>query len=470
MIRTYQLVFIVLAFIHLFGLSGCQATYPCDGKYECSDKGECPPGLFCNQANRRCYCTLDPDETTESQESVTSETEKSSGKDTVQGKPVGKAGSSGAGEDSQGGDSDRNGSSTNVLDNGTKDASSDVRVRGSKETESKNDFGKSSGGESDGGVGKNSGDESDGDNSNSALPLECKNETCVDSVTGLEWMRCSVGQSGSECASGSASLFRWQQAVNDCDELVLAGYTDWRLPSIHELISIVDYSTSDPSINSTIFPETPVQASWSSSPYTVNPSGQAWYVNFSSGLITYDLKNTIFFRNYIEPAPMYHARCVRGEPIRVGIFTYEIKAEELVVHDQVTSLTWQGCPVGQSGIGCSGTVQTFSWRQAKDYCDGLDFASYSEWRLPDIHELISIVDYTESLPAIDKDKFPSTESNDPALFWSSSPIANQANRAWFVNFSDGNTKFQFELGGLVLDTSSADVNATYNVRCVTNEM
>jgi len=48
----------------------------------------------------------------------------------------------------------------------------------------------------------------------------------------------------------------WSDANNYSDNLTLAGYTDWRLPSKKELISIVDYGANNPSINKTYFPNT----------------------------------------------------------------------------------------------------------------------------------------------------------------------------------------------------------------------
>jgi hypothetical protein len=50
----------------------------------------------------------------------------------------------------------------------------------------------------------------------------------------------------------------------------LAGRDDWRLPSAVELQSIVDYGHSAPSIDSTVFPNTPAAVFWTSTAM-VNP-------------------------------------------------------------------------------------------------------------------------------------------------------------------------------------------------------
>lgn len=41
----------------------------------------------------------------------------------------------------------------------------------------------------------------------------------------------------------------WQNALKYCEGLALAGHTDWRLPNVRELLSIVDYGRYDPSID-----------------------------------------------------------------------------------------------------------------------------------------------------------------------------------------------------------------------------
>ncbi len=64
------------------------------------------------------------------------------------------------------------------------------------------------------------------------------NGTVIDKRTGLQWMRCSLGQvwTGKTC-KGEPSQYTWNDANNQ--QIDFAGYNDWRLPTIWELETLV---------------------------------------------------------------------------------------------------------------------------------------------------------------------------------------------------------------------------------------
>ncbi|MCI5117626.1 MAG: DUF1566 domain-containing protein [Candidatus Electrothrix sp. LOE1_4_5] len=107
--------------------------------------------------------------------------------------------------------------------------------------------------------------------------------TITDSKTGLMWKQCLEGVSGNLCDTGSPASFTWQEALQQPGVVNkaggFAGHTDWRLPNIRELVSLVEEQCYDPAINLNRFPNTPSSSVWSGSP---SPSA-AWYVNFNSG-------------------------------------------------------------------------------------------------------------------------------------------------------------------------------------------
>ena len=110
--------------------------------------------------------------------------------------------------------------------------------------------------------------------------------TITDTKTGLIWKRCLEGQSGSDCASGSAEAFTWQQALQRAQTVNsgggFAGASVWRVPTIKELRSLVEQQCADPAINLTRFPNPGSDFVWSSSA-VAGVTNDAWGVGFSYG-------------------------------------------------------------------------------------------------------------------------------------------------------------------------------------------
>ncbi len=96
----------------------------------------------------------------------------------------------------------------------------------------------------------------------------------------------------------SASSYTWSNAQSYCTGLNLNG-TGWRVPSMKELQTIVDETKTNPSIDPTAFPSTPVDVFWTSSPLAGSPSN-AWYVYFKYGSF-----------NFVVVTDTYRVRCVR---------------------------------------------------------------------------------------------------------------------------------------------------------------
>lgn len=84
--------------------------------------------------------------------------------------------------------------------------------------------------------------------------------TVTDLKTGLMWMKCSIGQHlEDENCAGTASTFTWQGALNQAqlaNHSGTLGYTDWRLPNINELGSLIEKACVEPAINEGVFPNT----------------------------------------------------------------------------------------------------------------------------------------------------------------------------------------------------------------------
>jgi hypothetical protein len=111
------------------------------------------------------------------------------------------------------------------------------------------------------------------------------NEVVIDLKTNLMWMKCSIGKTGDSCL-GSAARFTWQNALKFVEPspnaFSHAGYDDWRLPNVKELVSLVAFNCYNPSINGTIFPRTISADYWTSTPH-VNSGSSSLKVSFLSG-------------------------------------------------------------------------------------------------------------------------------------------------------------------------------------------
>ena len=99
------------------------------------------------------------------------------------------------------------------------------------------------------------------------------NGTVTDTITGLMWQQATA-----------PGTYSWKQAITYCENLTLAGYSDWRLPNRNELQSIVDYSRYNPSIDTTYFPGTVAYYYWSSTT-PADYTSYAWFVNFYNGSV-----------------------------------------------------------------------------------------------------------------------------------------------------------------------------------------
>ena len=109
------------------------------------------------------------------------------------------------------------------------------------------------------------------------------NGTVTDTATGLMWAQCAEGLSGSACTDGAAAQFTWVDALSRARDSTHAGYTDWRLPTVKELSSIVEERCWGPAINLAVFPNTPRSSYfWSASPNS-RSSYHAWVVWFLWG-------------------------------------------------------------------------------------------------------------------------------------------------------------------------------------------
>jgi len=273
---------------------------------------------------------------------------------------------------------------------------------------------------------------------NSPRYLDNGDATVTDLVTGLMWQQ-AVGPK-----------VTYAEAVAGAKTFNLAGYSDWRLPSIKELYSLIDFSGLDvspeSSSGSTPFIDTDyfqfeygdiaageriIDSQWATSTLYVASSFVMFGVNFADGRI----------KGYpIHVGKLYFVRYVRGNPA-YGENAF-VDNGDGTISDLATGLMWAK---DDSGVG-------MNWQAALVYVQTLNaqgYLGYSDWRLPNAKELQSIVDYTRSpdttgSAAIDP-LFNSTSitneagGRDWAYYWTSTTHASErgGETAVYIAFGRG---------------------------------
>ncbi|WP_078129833.1 DUF1566 domain-containing protein [Leptospira alexanderi] len=274
--------------------------------------------------------------------------------------------------------------------------------------------------------------------------------TTLDTLHGLTWKTCAQGQTGSNC-SGAATAINWNDAnaglAGSCTILNglnggqgYAGKTNWRIPTIKELASLVHYS-NNPHINNTSFPNTFSGTKYMTNTADTTTPGSNWTINFSAA--TLGISNEPQGNNI-------NLRCVSGNPIPAFSF---VDNGNGTVTDQNTGLLWSQCSEGQAGVGCAGGSSDLDWAAALNACDVLNLAGRTNWRLPNANELLSIVNFNNNNPAIDVVSFPNTPNSN---YWTSTTYENNTFFAVSISSTTGS-----------LFTGLNDKNQTLKVRCVT---
>lgn len=127
-----------------------------------------------------------------------------------------------------------------------------------------------------------------------------------DKRTGLIWQRCSLGQAWdgahANCINNDddgVTSYNWEDALSQAQALG----NGYRLPNVRELASIIELQCYEPAINERIFPSTPNNTYWSSSPFANEErlfdfGSSAWGVEFQYGAVSLFDKNGT---HYVRP-------------------------------------------------------------------------------------------------------------------------------------------------------------------------
>jgi len=229
-------------------------------------------------------------------------------------------------------------------------------------------------------------------------------EVVLDNIEGWMW------QDDSDVATKTFADV--QDAKSYCSNLTLGGYSNWSLPSVNMLINLVDYNTSR--VDS-IFVNRP----------STNIGVLNYYVS--------ETPNRTLFMNYgsvseFFPTDSNHVRCVRPDTalLMVGSLT---RSSIGIVTDERYGLDWQDEYNGTIPLELNVT-------DAINYCENLQLGGFTDWRLPNIKEFITIMNYFNSANGI---TFYSVFQNNESNYWTStlSDLAGQGVLNPMLVFSDG---------------------------------
>ncbi len=257
----------------------------------------------------------------------------------------------------------------------------------------------------------------------------------------------------------------WQEAVDYAGELELAGYDDWRLPSAKELFTISDFGLSWPYLDTDYFTLasgeiTKDEQYWTSNDYvgttTEGGSEAAFGVNHVTGHIK------AYPAVARGPAGGNYVRVVRGDEYGTNDL---VDNGDGTITDNATGRMW-----AQSDGGAE-----LEWQDALAFAEDSELGGFTDWRLPNVKELQSIVDYSRSPsatdpsavgPAIDE-MFSATEitneagDSDFGYYWSSTSALFRSGEpyyyAWYVAFGravDGNGEDSHGAGAVRFDTKT----------------
>lgn len=282
--------------------------------------------------------------------------------------------------------------------------------------------------------------------------------TITDNITGLIWEQ------------DMGVKITYDDAFVKAQNSSLGGYTDWRVPTIKELYSLMNFTGRvmgetaidlfiytdyfNQPLGDTSIGEREIDAqTWSSTEYvglTMGGDETVFGVNFVDGRI----KGYPKYQPPVGTVPMtMYFRMVRGNT-SYGINDFTDN-EDGTITDIATGLMWQQADDGN----------TRDWENALSYAEDLNLAGYNDWRLPNAKELQSIVDYTRApditnSAAIDPIFF-ATTFNDPdgnpgqyGYYWTGSPHLDGVDpytSAVYIAFGEA----QGEMNGVLMDVHGA---------------
>jgi hypothetical protein len=274
--------------------------------------------------------------------------------------------------------------------------------------------------------------------------------TVTDNLTGLMWAQ----------NANADGLKDWSASLDYCKNLVSGGYSDWRLPNINELSSLIDCSEYGPALPGG-HPFTGVMEDnyWSSTTYGTI---RAWTANLESGETSHGYAKGSSC--YIWPVRAQEDGVI--SVAKTGQTTSYAAGDD---GDLLKGVTW---PEPRFTDNADGTVTDNLtglvwlkdtkqiwlkvWTDALSACNSLaddgvhltDASWSGDWRLPTVKELQSLIDYSQYLPPLSiSHPFTGWGQMLNNSYWSSTTCAADYRLVFAVNLNRGQTSLMNRVCG-----------------------
>lgn len=276
--------------------------------------------------------------------------------------------------------------------------------------------------------------------------------TVTDNLTGLVWIQAP------QSLLGNTYSTNWNGAIDFCFNLNYAGHSDWRAPSRREQMSLVNYE--DPRLGPSeghlfyLIDTNLNHLGWSGTTPASNPDS-ATTVGVFTGVAGSIRKSSLY--DFVvwpvrsqgspkAPCPVPKTGQTSGyrsgdngdlQPGAAWPDPRFVDNGDGTVIDNLTGLEWIRSP-----HLLSGNTGPMEWNNAIDFCNDLNYSARSDWRLPNIREIESLLNYgsgswgDEPYEWLNSNETPFVGVKDDA-YWSSTPYFTSVDAAWGIYMTHG---------------------------------
>ena len=261
------------------------------------------------------------------------------------------------------------------------------------------------------------------------------NGTMTDNMTGLVWLQ-----------NVSTSSYTWANGITYCEGLTTGG-SDWRMPNVRELRSLVNYGQSE-------------QYTWLNGLGFSNvQSSFYWAGTTCASDAANALRVTMYFGSVYNNTKvgLYRVWPVRAELLNLPVTG---QSTEYVSGDDGTYQKGISFPSTRFRDNGDGTITdnmtglmwlkdannagaTKTWSDALAYVAGLNSGAnsgncgYTDWRVPNVNDLEILFNYGQNTPYtwLNTQGFNNVASD---FYWTSTTYAPNADNGWYINIINGN--------------------------------